>query len=101
VTGLAVLNRGNDDEPRVRQHIQGATVDRGGRRADSSGGCTVQCGRPPSVSTADQAPESFEVASIRRNTSQSTGGVFRAQPGGRFVAVNATLRDLVRYAFAL
>ena len=40
-----------------------------------------------------QTPPAFEVASIRRNTSgtQQGGGLAAPQPGGRFIAVGATL----------
>ena len=48
-----------------------------------------------------QAPPAFEVASIRPNTSSNAQGQGLAgpQPGGRFVAVGATLRGLVSGAY--
>jgi uncharacterized protein (TIGR03435 family) len=53
------------------------------------------------VLLAAQAPLSFEVASVKLNRS----GDFRKQlgpaPGGRFLATNSTLRDLIPYAFGL
>jgi uncharacterized protein (TIGR03435 family) len=48
-----------------------------------------------------QTPASlaFEAASIKPNTSSDSGGGANFQPGGRFVARNATLRGLIRGAF--
>lgn len=48
-----------------------------------------------------QAPSTFEVASIRPNTSdnQQGAGLAAPQPGGRFIAVGATLRVLVSGAY--
>jgi uncharacterized protein (TIGR03435 family) len=48
-----------------------------------------------------QAPPAFEVASIRPNTSGTVQGQGLAgpQPGGRFVAIGATLRGLVSGAY--
>ena len=48
-----------------------------------------------------QTPPAFEVASVRRNTSgtQQGGGLAAPQPGGRFIAVGATLRRLVSGAY--
>jgi uncharacterized protein (TIGR03435 family) len=44
---------------------------------------------------------SFEVAAIRRSTSESTGGSIGTRPGGRFVATNSTTRTLVAVAWGL
>ena len=48
-----------------------------------------------------QTSPAFEVASIRRTTSgnQQGGGLAAPQPGGRFIAVGATLRRLVSGAY--
>jgi uncharacterized protein (TIGR03435 family) len=48
-----------------------------------------------------QTPPAFEVASIRPNTSGNTQGQGLAapQPGGRFIAIGATLRGLVSGAY--
>ena len=52
-----------------------------------------------------QAPvsdrESFEVASVKRNTSGEVRGFTSVMPGGRFEGRNVSLRTLVRYAFQL
>src|ERR1700730_6747249 len=41
----------------------------------------------------------FEVASIKPNTSGDSGGGANFQPGGRFAARNVTLRGLIAGAF--
>jgi uncharacterized protein (TIGR03435 family) len=48
-----------------------------------------------------QAPGTFEVASIRRNTTpdQQGSGLAGPQPGGRFIARGATLRRLISDAY--
>jgi uncharacterized protein (TIGR03435 family) len=46
-----------------------------------------------------QAPEAFEAASIKPNTSGGAGGLFQIFPGGQFKATNATLRQLVQGAY--
>ena len=53
------------------------------------------------IGLSAQTPPAFEVASIRRTTSGNQQGVGLAapQPGGRFVAVGATLRRLVSGAY--
>jgi uncharacterized protein (TIGR03435 family) len=52
-------------------------------------------------SVSAQAPPAFEVASIRRNAAanQQGGGLAGPQPGGRFIAIGATLRRLVAGAY--
>jgi uncharacterized protein (TIGR03435 family) len=45
--------------------------------------------------------QSFEVASVKRNNSGEQGGRLQAQPGGRFTAVNATVRQLILRAYAV
>jgi uncharacterized protein (TIGR03435 family) len=47
------------------------------------------------------AGKSFDVASVKRNNSGEQGGRLQAQPGGRFTAVNATLRQLILRAYAV
>jgi uncharacterized protein (TIGR03435 family) len=42
---------------------------------------------------------SFEVASIKRNTTGEPGGRIQIQPGGRFTTTNATVRQLVLRAY--
>ena len=54
----------------------------------------------PSKPGSRPTSEAFDVASIRRNTSTSPNSSVRGFPGGRFVATNATLLDLIRFAFA-
>ena len=45
------------------------------------------------------APTTFDVASVRRNTSGGGGSQFQIMPGGQFRAVNATVRQLVQAAY--
>lgn len=45
--------------------------------------------------------QSFEIASVRRNNSGEQGGRLQAQPGGRFTAVNATVRQFILRAYAV
>lgn len=40
----------------------------------------------------------FEVASVKPNKSGTTSSSMRLQPGGRFNALNVTVRDLIRFA---
>jgi len=47
-----------------------------------------------------QAP-TFDVASIKRNTSADAKVMLQPLPGGRFVATNVTLRQLIRQAYQL
>jgi uncharacterized protein (TIGR03435 family) len=51
------------------------------------------------ASPAQQAAMAFEVASVKRNTSANRGGMFGPQPGGRFVAINAPVSYLIRFAY--
>ena len=43
----------------------------------------------------------FEVASVKPNRSGTTSVSMRMQPGGRFNALNVTVRDLIRFAYAV
>src|SRR6185436_2992897 len=45
------------------------------------------------------APSTFDVASVKKNTSGGTGGQFQIFPGGQFRATNATVRQLVQAAY--
>jgi uncharacterized protein (TIGR03435 family) len=49
-------------------------------------------------SVAEPRP-TFEVASIKRNLSATTGGRFGAQPGGRWLMVNGSIAILIREAY--
>jgi len=68
------------------------------------GACSIAAGhafspdpdlQPP---TSAQAP-SFEVASIKANNSGDDRAYSSIQPGGRFSAINVTLRDLILGAY--
>jgi len=50
---------------------------------------------------APGAPMKFEVASVKPNKSGEMGVRMGIQPGGRFIATNVTLRQLVREAYHL
>jgi len=45
------------------------------------------------------APTTFDVASVRKNTSGGGGAQFQIFPGGQFRAANATVRQLVQAAY--
>jgi uncharacterized protein (TIGR03435 family) len=50
--------------------------------------------------TKDSTRSAFTTASVRPNTSGTTGrGAMRLQPGGGFSATNATVRELIEYAY--
>jgi len=49
--------------------------------------------------TTTSAPPAFEVASIKKNVSGGDNASLRAQPGGRVVVTNHTLRNMIRNAF--
>ena len=54
------------------------------------------------VASAAQLPSpAFEVASIKRNVSRSFPVGPQARPGGSFIATNATLERIVRFAYDL
>jgi len=48
---------------------------------------------------AAQQPESFEVASVKRNTSGDTNGMLRQLPGGRMTATNMPARQMITFAY--
>jgi uncharacterized protein (TIGR03435 family) len=48
-----------------------------------------------------EAPQRFEVASVKLNTSGDTRRMIGPGPGGRFTAVNVTLRQLVAFALGV
>ena len=56
---------------------------------------------PPAVSTpaADAPSRSFEVASVKPNTANDNRTMIGFQPGGRYSAVGAPLRFIIRNAF--
>jgi uncharacterized protein (TIGR03435 family) len=46
-------------------------------------------------------PKAFDVASVKLNTSGNSGRMLSPLPGGRFVATNVTLRQLIAFAFGV
>jgi uncharacterized protein (TIGR03435 family) len=54
----------------------------------------------PSPAVAGGTP-AFDVASIKPNQSGELGVTIAPQPGGRFIAINATLRTIIRNAYQL
>ena len=52
------------------------------------------------ILTAQQAVPAFEVVSIKRNVS-GTGNFMGVQPGGRFSAINMSVRQVILRAFAV
>jgi uncharacterized protein (TIGR03435 family) len=48
-----------------------------------------------------QISPTFEVASVKRNKSGEAGGRLQIQPGGRFNAVNATVRQIIVRAYGI
>jgi uncharacterized protein (TIGR03435 family) len=56
----------------------------------------------PAVAQSAAGPaERFEVASVKRNTAGEPGFGLDVQPGGRFIAVNLPLIQLIRAAYTL
>lgn len=53
------------------------------------------------LAQSTQITPTFEVASVKRNKSGQPGGRLEMQPGGRFDAVNATVRQLIVRAYQL
>ncbi|MGH9238221.1 MAG: TIGR03435 family protein [Vicinamibacterales bacterium] len=62
-------------------------------------GCLLWVAAAPTAQ--GPSPLSFEVASVRRNTSGDEAMSVRVGEGGRFTATNMPLRQLVRYAYEL
>src|SRR5262245_7596178 len=64
---------------------------------------TALLSAPPTqlvAQTSATAATTFEVASVRKNTSGgAAGGQFQIFPGGQFRAANATVRQLVQAAY--
>jgi uncharacterized protein (TIGR03435 family) len=56
---------------------------------------------PPVVHGAPQMPPQFEVASVKPNPSGDAKVQMQTPPGGRFIATNVTLRQLILYAYRL
>ena len=60
-------------------------------------GSAVQAQNPPS-----NAPTiTFEAASVKERTTPTDGSFVGRRPGGRFAAENATLREILEYAYEL
>jgi uncharacterized protein (TIGR03435 family) len=58
-------------------------------------------GAPAGTAPTPSGPMAFEVASVKPNNSGDPGIRFGMQPGGRFTATNAPLRELIRFAYNL
>jgi uncharacterized protein (TIGR03435 family) len=55
----------------------------------------------PAGSTGAPAPVAFEAASVKQNPTAAAGSFVGRQPGGRFRAQNASLRELICFAYQL
>ena len=55
----------------------------------------------PAQPPGENAPQAFEVASVRPNKSGAQGSSIRRQPGGGLTATNMPLRALITFAFQL
>jgi bla regulator protein blaR1 len=53
------------------------------------------------TAVAALSAQTFEVASVKPNKSGTTAVSFRLQPGGQLNALNVTVRDLIRFAYAV
>jgi uncharacterized protein (TIGR03435 family) len=60
-------------------------------------GLAVQAQNPP----PDAQPVTFEAASIKERTAPGAGSFVGRRPGGRFASENATLREILEYAYQL
>ncbi len=66
----------------------------------TTSGVSVPPPAAPSAGTVPSGPPlSFEVAAVKQNTSGEGFIRFGIQPGGRFNALNAPFRELLRFAF--
>jgi uncharacterized protein (TIGR03435 family) len=63
------------------------------------GGERLVAGATPHGQTTAVKPVTFEVASVKPNTSGEAATSFRLQPGGGFRAINMRLRDLIAMAY--
>jgi uncharacterized protein (TIGR03435 family) len=83
----------------------GSLVTTAGTAAQAQGGeATVVVGGAAPAGGAPAAPlgpMSFEVASVRPNNSGDGNIRFGLQPGGRFIATNAPVRQLIVFAYQL
>jgi bla regulator protein BlaR1 len=61
----------------------------------------ILSGSPVRAQAANSATPSFEVASVKPNKSGERRVMIQSQPGGRFVATNVTLRQLINTAYRL
>jgi uncharacterized protein (TIGR03435 family) len=68
-------------------------------QAQQEVGIVIGGAAPPAAPGAPPGPMSFEVASVKQNVSGDQGIRFGMQPGGRFNAVNAPVRELIRFAY--
>jgi bla regulator protein blaR1 len=63
--------------------------------------CAIVVGTGPSDAQQPNERVAFEAASMKPNDGSTPGGGMRMQPGGRFNAVNQTLRNLITFAYQL
>src|SRR3970040_1452488 len=61
------------------------------------GGFTLSAQQPPDPNV----PITFEAASVKPNKSGDSNAMIRRQPGGRFNAVNVSVRFLITFAYQL
>jgi uncharacterized protein (TIGR03435 family) len=61
----------------------------------------ILAGSRESESQDVATPKTFDVASVKPNTSGNTGRMLSPLPGGRFVATNVTVRQLIAFAFGV
>jgi uncharacterized protein (TIGR03435 family) len=53
------------------------------------------------VVAAQEAPQTFEVATVKRNTSAPGNSLLRRLPGGRLTATNMPVRPMITFAYGL
>jgi uncharacterized protein (TIGR03435 family) len=61
----------------------------------------IAFGSRETASQDTATPKAFDVASVKSNTSGNAGRMLSPLPGGRFVATNVTLRQLIAFAFGV